>query len=411
MPIRLNASDGSYATSYFFMQIETHDNPTSLPSVHDQTFVHEYIHFLQDLLLSYNIRVNIGQIQRFELVSSTASSEGITRPFEQWRNDDELVELQVADTWGQVKSLEGDATTIESIDSTSWVVPSTGARVFKHTARLSSGELYVIGANDMLEYIAHKIESKHWQTSAPAFPYRTIDKVFDHLNLSGMPDDCRIALVEFCLHNDHPFNQLMVILRTTFIGENRNLLLDSERIDSTLEGITWHSNGVPSETISSKSTRRLNQLTEELRKRYRKNNFESVASWINDITIVIKRDFHGALFFSKLYRLNELEFKNKISDILETFGMPLVFNQSDEYVSILAKKYEPSQFIQFYAAQKILEFVSHKENTCPLLSVCESRNPELINDNCYYNAIARGLDEQLCPFGQLVSTYDLHKIE
>ncbi len=411
MPIRLNASDGSYATSYFFMKIETHDDLESLLSNHDQTFVHEYIHFLQDLLLSYNIRINIGQIHRFNLVASMASSEGIIRPFNQWGIDAELVEHQVADTWGQIRHLEGDELTIERIDSTSWVVPATGARVFKHTATLSSGEPYVIGANDMLEYIAHKIESKHWQTSAPAFPYRTIDKVLDHLNLSEMPDDCRIALVEFCLHNDHPFNQLMVALNTIFVGEHRNLLLDSERIDSVLEGITWHPNGVPSETISTKSSRRLNQLIEELRKRYRENNFESVALWVEDVTNVIKRDFHGALFFSKLYRLDELEFKTKISDILKTFGMPLVFNQSDEAVSILPEKYEPSQFFQFYAAQKLLEFVSHTGNTCPLISVCEARNPDLIDDNCYNNAIARGLDEYLCPFGQLIRTYDLHRIE
>lgn len=411
MPIKLNASDGSYATSYFFMQIETHDDLASLLSDHDQTFVHEYIHFLQDLLLSYNIRVNLGQIHRFDLIASTASSEGIIRPFKNWGTDAELVELQVADTWGQVRHLEGDTITIERIDSTSWVVPATGARVFKHTAKLSSGESYVIGANDMLEYIAHKIESKHWQTSAPAFPYRTIDKVLDHLNLSGMPDDCRVALVEFCLHNDHPFNQLMVALSKIFIGEKRNLLLDSEGIDSILEGITWYPNGIPPETISSKSDRRLNQLIEELRKRYRGHNFESIALWIEDVTTVIKRDFHGALFFSKLYRLEKLEFKDKILDLLNTFGMPLVFNQSDKTRSILPEKYDQSQFVQFYAAQKLLEFVSHKGNTCPLIPFCESNNCEQIDDNCYYNAIARGLDENLCPFGQLITTYDLHKIE
>jgi hypothetical protein len=45
-----------YVPSFYFMKIETNEDIEYAIRNNTQTFLHEYIHFLQDLFLPYNIR-------------------------------------------------------------------------------------------------------------------------------------------------------------------------------------------------------------------------------------------------------------------------------------------------------------------------------------------------------------------
>lgn len=57
-------------------------------NIKDATFVHEYIHFLQDLLLPYCIRHNLVFINEFACLSGEAEHSGkIIRPFTKWNED------------------------------------------------------------------------------------------------------------------------------------------------------------------------------------------------------------------------------------------------------------------------------------------------------------------------------------
>ena len=409
--MRLNVSEGTYSPSYFFMHIHTKDSLEINLLAHSQTFAHEYIHFLQDLFLAYNIRLNIGQLQRFALVASKASEIGFTKPFDQWDDNSKIVQKQFEHSWGGTEHLDDENATIDCLSNTHFTVPNTNIRVFEYSAKLSTGKQYSIGARDMLEYIAHKIEANHWVTAEPAYPYRSMDKIFDHLGLSQMPGDCRIALVEFCLHNDNPFHHMLKIIELAFSGENQKLLFDSATIDSTLKALGWSSVGGFNETIKSKVQRRLGMLNNELKKRFHLNNFESISSWVDDVLAFVESDFCGELFFTQLYRMDQGSFFSTITVLVEKIGMPIIFNDNDEMITLLPEKYDGDQFIQFYAAQKFLDFVAHEGKTCPLLAICETNNQRIVNDDCYNNAIIRGLDEELCPFGQLVSTYNLHNIK
>ncbi|EJM00978.1 hypothetical protein PMI18_02659 [Pseudomonas sp. GM102] len=409
--MRLNVSEGTYSTSYFIMHIHTKDSLEMNLLAHNQTFTHEYIHFLQDLFLAYNIRLNLGQLRRFALVASKASEVGFIKPFDQWDDDSEIVQKQYEYSWGGTKHLDEEDATIECLINSHFIIPNTSIRVFEYSAILSTGKNYSIGARDMLEYIAHKIEANHWMTTEPAFPYRAMDKVFDHLGLSKMPGDCRIALVEFSLHNDNPFHHMLKIIELAFSGENQKLLFDSVTIDATLKSLGWSSAGGFNETIKSKVQRRLGGLKTMLKERFHRNNFESVSSWIDEVLELVESDFCGELFFTQLYRMDQDSFSSTISMLIGRIGMPIILNDNDEMITLLPEKYDGDQFVQFYAAQRFLDFVAHEGKTCPLLAICETNNEGIVNDDCYNNAIIRGLDDQLCPFGQLVKTYNLHNIK
>lgn len=406
--MKLNVAEGSYEPSYFFIQIETSDQLDTEISKHNQTFIHEYIHFLQDIFLSYNIRYNLFELRKFALVAHKASSQGFTRPFNDWDSDSEITGKQFEYTWGGYSFHESSR--ISALTSNFFTVEETGARVYQYTAELNGDVLYRIGARDMLEYIAHKIESKHWTVNEPEFPYKSMDRVFDYLELSAMPDICRLALVEFCLHNDNPFHHMLKIIEMIRGQGKSEILLNQETIEHSLKLIQWHSTGGFQETIKTKTQRRLAEIKTALDERFHHRNFSSISTWIDDVINFISENTCGELFFTELYKMNEAEFFTTISQILQTIGAPLVFNIKEECISILPVKYDNQQFIQFYAAHKFMDFIKNTHGTCPMCAFCENGPEGIMNDNCIQNAVLRGSDELLCPFGQLIKTYDLHGI-
>ena len=69
---------------------------------------------------------------------------------------------------------------------------------------------YNLGARDLLEYIAYKIEAKHFPSKEkyPQLPYNSVDLLFSHYGLSYVPEDIRLCIAEVCLYNDNPIRFL-----------------------------------------------------------------------------------------------------------------------------------------------------------------------------------------------------------
>lgn len=193
------------------MKIESDDDVLEMIENNEQTFVHEYIHFLQDLILPYNIRNTIISNRYFSLISSTGyNQKELTRPFSKWDEDSELTMKQFAYTWGgkDFNNYKGKIVNIKN----EYFEIYTGARVFGYILTTDVKYQYHIGARDFLEYIAHKIEEKNWQVSHPVFPYQTIDLIFEYYKLDWIVDEVKLCLVEYSLYNDNPMNQLVHML-------------------------------------------------------------------------------------------------------------------------------------------------------------------------------------------------------
>ena len=79
--MRLNITEGYYEPSYFFMKIETNDSLDIDLLKHQQTFTHEFIHFLQDIFLPYNIRMNLNELNKFANIANKIKIHGIKKPY------------------------------------------------------------------------------------------------------------------------------------------------------------------------------------------------------------------------------------------------------------------------------------------------------------------------------------------
>ena len=59
-----NFTSGLYNISFFNMKIDTSEELTNeVIKKEESTFIHEFIHYLQDLILPYNIRVNLSNVR------------------------------------------------------------------------------------------------------------------------------------------------------------------------------------------------------------------------------------------------------------------------------------------------------------------------------------------------------------
>lgn len=406
--------EGDYEPSYFFMRIDTAEKLDSNIDRHSQTFIHEYIHFIQDIFLPYCVRNNVNEIHRFVYIADKTKKEPISRPFDNWSAELLCIEQQHKQTWGYSKPVKS-APKITSYERDEYVIKETQARVFKYTALMGGDIKHPIGAKDMLEYIAHKIESKHWLTDQPDIPYRTMDMVFENLELANIPEICKIALVEFCLHNDNPVHHLFQIVKTIKNGSLgfqgvEQCFFHFDFLEYILQRILWGARGGFEETMHTKAQRRLSTIQDYLNRKYPAEHFRDISSWIGDVIAYVSDNLKSRFYFSELYYKNKEDFLVEIDKLMGALGVPLVFNSMGEHISLLPEKYNKDSFIQFYASFKFNEFLTHTNQTCPMCDFCESSNPDIMNPDCVDNVMRKISEDNQCPFGQFLNNHQINII-
>lgn len=408
--MEIRAANGSYSLSNFFMIIKSNEEIEECIRSNEQTFVHEYIHFLQDLILPYSIRYTLVSKRRFLSVLLHANKEKkITRPFSEWDEDTQLTDRQHAFTWGCNEFIDENIK-IKEIQNEFFEI-YTGARVFKYTLLLENGFKYQVGARDFLEYIAHKIETKHWETLHPHFPYMTVDSLFDFLGLSHITDDVRVCFVEYCLYNDNPVN---MFFNTIAEMKNNNLIyiLDSfESCSNHLLNLPWVARGGFNETIFTKTQRRLSDFKESLSSVYSGNNFSNIQKWIQLVIDFSNKELSNKFIFAELFRMNDGDFFEKINSFIKDIGIPLIINNKSQCVSLLPENFDQNEFMQLLTVLAFMNYVSGSAKNCALINLCRVSNPNVTNSFCMSDPISRANDDDLCPFGLLIKNHNLHKID
>lgn len=408
----MDGMEGDYEPSYFFMKIDTAQKLDEKMDRHGQTFIHEYIHFIQDIFLPYCVRNNVNEVYRFVYVMDKTKKEPILRPFDDWSSQLLCIERQHKQTWGYSKPVK-NALKITGYERDEYVIKETQARVFKYTALLGSDAKHPIGAKDMLEYIAHKIESKHWLTDQPDIPYRTMDMVFDDLRLGDIPEMCKIALVEFCLHNDNPVHHLFQIVKSIQNGSLglhgvEQCFFHFDFLEYVLHRLLWGARGGFEETMHTKAERRLSTIKDYIDKKYPVEHFRDISDWFGDVITYVSDNLKGRFYFAELYFKSKEDFLVEIDKLMGAIGVPLVFNSLAEHVSLLPEKYNKDSFIQFYVSFKFNEFLTHSDQTCPVCSFCENSSPDLMTPDCEVDVMRKISDDNQCPFGQFLNNHQIN---
>lgn len=429
--MRLNFADGSYNLSYFNIVIGTNEELSqNVIEKNKSTFVHEYIHFLQDLILPFNIRYNLSNVRHFFCILEFAHRYGkVTRPFNNWTNESRTLMTQFERSFGgftenkhdgfinfvsEIGNPNSDFVMTSGFDSNLQI--RREHRVYRYNLPVyEKGKSipidYNLGARDLLEYIAYKIEVKKIKNRAlaPQLPYESIDLIFDKYGLSYISEDIRLCIAEFCLHNDTPIHFLLHILLDnvdfkTFISNN-----SYEDIYKYLLSLGTVTRDGHIESLSGKTQRRLKEFASELKIQYK--GFSEIESWILKISDYVERELSERFVFSDMYKMETNEFNEFISSVIDYIGVPLVLNSKENYISIMSNKTEEMQFIQFYILQKFIGFVKSKnERLCPVYDFC-SANGGICNENCILNSELLIKGNKNCYYTEFLKTYGLLNVK
>lgn len=422
--MKLDYATGFYNISFFNINIETKEELTQdVLKKNEATFIHEFIHYLQDLVLPYNIRYSLSNVRWFFNILESAHKIGsINRPFSEWNNESSALWTQFLRSFGDGKSVAfvskiGDATskfvTTSGYDSNLHI--QREHRVYEYLLPVfevgkSTSISYNLGARDILEYIAYKIDLKNFPNRplAPQLPYESIDLIFDKYGLSHISDDIRLCIAERCLYNDVPIHFLL----STLLGneEFKKYITDSsydEIYDYLLFSTTITRDG-QSETLIAKTQRRLMQFADELQLQY--SGFDEIKNWILKVNNFVEHKLLGRFIFSDLYKMNRDEMFKFINDVIYCIGIPLVMNSRKKYISIHSNDIEVSQFIQFYILQNFIYFVKSQQTKCPIYNLCKA-NGGICNENCIVNKQMTITGNENCYYRRFLEQHGLFDIK
>lgn len=428
--MKLNYAEGSYNPSFFYITIKTDEELSqNVIEKNELTFVHEFIHYLQDLILPYNIRYNLSNVCCFFNILEYVHRHGsITLPFNEWTDESRTLLKQFERSIGGITENVNDCFVNEVSeigDAISDFIIISGFdghlqiqrehRVYRYFIPVykvgdSIPINYNLGARDILEYIAYKIELKHFPNSpqSPQLPYKSIDLIFDKYGLSNISDDIRLCIAERCLYNDTPIHFLLYILlssdefkrfiNTSSYKEIYNYLLFSSTM--TRDG--------HSESLISKTQRRLKQFSNELLMQYR--SFNEIGKWILKVNDFVERKLSGRFIFSDMYKMGDDEFNKFINSVIYFIGIPLVMNSNEKYISIQFNEIDASQFIQFYIMQNFISFAKSKTKSCPIYNFCKE-NCGKCNENCLENLHMSIKINKNCYLNRFLESYGLSDCE
>ncbi|ARL21188.1 hypothetical protein [Burkholderia pseudomallei] len=410
----LRNADGSYEPAFFIIRVESDELPEQLAEANESTFVHEYLHLLQDLVMPYCMRENMVLLETFLLQIANAKEKNEMHLPSEYSDEHVRLAKRIGQlTWGG-NAFHNNVARIDRIDLQEEAVEGENYKLQKYLLSSDTFDNYHFGARDLLEYIASKIETRHFHDdrNPPDLPYRSVDLIIVHEGLAYLSDVKRIALAEYCLMNDNPARRLMVVIedikKGVFNGVDRG---DDDAFIQFLSNLEWKAQGVDFRTMADKLTNRYVQLRDTLQRQFPESAFPGIYSWLDEALRYAQESIAGRSLFASLYATSTEQFRAVMSMLLARLGVPLIVNRSGQLGSSLDDGSSKSQFIQLLLAYQFSEYLKRDETTCPLYSNCERDTPEIMNDtDCMDAPFRRALDEELCPFGVFVKAMGLSTV-
>lgn len=76
------------------MVLETNEDISGAINKYTATFAHEFIHYIQDIILPYNIRMNLSRLRWFVNIQRSALKNGcIICPYDDWDSESQITLL------------------------------------------------------------------------------------------------------------------------------------------------------------------------------------------------------------------------------------------------------------------------------------------------------------------------------
>lgn len=436
---KLNNKMGSYSTSFLKMQVNTQENLADLQKISESTqatYLHEYIHFLQDITTIYGL-MNISTVVDYmRLVNQTILPNG-QKEFEVPFEPKSLGNDNVKANWEFKEIYLGGGKGINDVQKILKICKDIKAVKTNHGNKnveflvvefedsKKKSYKYIIEAYCLCESMAYAIEQFIYPNVLPPaakMPYESVKNICDFLypNLNSDPLNI-IALCDACLMH---FNPGLILYDTLeeMIKQKFSPKTPEEIYEFVYKNFTFNYNGhtTINQLLISLGAEAIHQLSGY----FTTKMFHENRHWVNYIissSIDIRMKF--PYFILELVRGGKIKDNSSFIYLLHKLGSPLVvndlnqltftpptktsFNIIPEYLWVINQSYKIFNGNKVKAGTYKCEMIQWCQDSCKNNSV-----DDITDERCRYAPWERANDKDPnpCPFGRIWKTWGMKDV-
>lgn len=383
------------------------------------TFLHEYIHFLQEITTPSGLSSSSFYIDFIKDVNWTVRNDGksyFSVPVEInninnieaniklrsiYRGDSEGPELVKYDYY----SVENESIS----DKDGNIVNPKKYKVHYHDLRTREYKSFYFGFTCLKEYVAHTIQTKFTSsTKHNDIPYQIAEQIVMK-ECPSFGNECLniLALCDACLMCYHPaemfFNTIERIKKEDFVPKQTTDVYDFAYFDLSFQG------QIGKFTVRTLFEKVVSIADSQFKDALQSDIFVPNYNWVNHILVKAKElRLNHPNFMTELVD-EEGKLSSLFFDIFRLLGTPFFTNLSAKggFVPPSDLKELPTQPYQLLVFKQIIDVFNGKKH-CSLIDFCKSRPDEdITNQFCKISPWKRATEKNLCPFGQLWRTWGL----
>jgi len=429
---KLNTTLGFYRPTFFKMQVNHTDNLENLNVLADipsAIYLHEYIHFLQDISTTYGYS-NISMVVDFIKYVNEFARKSATRTFtvpvtpRPSPNNEVFFNLKLRKEYvGSVNDVT--TTTITSITKQNRMITMRNGNVnldiviIDYNDQTGNQQYHHFGSHCIVESMAYIIESSIYPnllTPTPDFPYKAAQKVieFEYPELLHNPLNI-LALCDIALGMFNP-GEFFFSMVQRMNSEDYFPTTPEDIYGYCSSNISFNFNGATTfnQLLLSSSSEARNQLCDY----FTTSIFGDNKTWV-DYTISTAVDIRQSnpYFMLEIARGGKIQTNIPFMNVFKKVGTPMVTNLNDEgtFYSPLqtTKKILPeymwaiSQIYSLY-----IKSLANNSKKCELKSWCQASClakgiTDFTDNNCHNSPWLRVTNDQLCSFATMWKTWGM----
>lgn len=418
---------GFYEPGFLHLRVDTDEDIFDLNTLfqnpdtrgYSSTFLHEYIHFLQEVtttsgLFSANHYINL--IKEINSSVRGTEAEEFKVPFDFNNENNILANHQLKQIYrgGSEKSnyvkYDFYETEFEPVtDRDGRITNVVKYKIFYFDYDRNQQRSFYFGSTCLKEYVAHAIQNQYFpDTAHPDIPYLIAELIIQK-EYPELTNDVGllIALCDACLMDIHPartfFNTLERMKSENFIPKKVTDIYDFTLQSLSFKGL------VASGSVENVFSEISNQADKQFHNALQSDPFLPNYHWLKHILLKAKElRLSNPSFMTQLV--------DKKGDLTEVFfelfrnlGTPYFTNNTGHGGFIPPTNIDqiPNQPYQLLVFREIINIYMGKK-TCGLYSFCSLRTDDpIINEKCLSAPWEKATESELCPFAQLWKTWGM----
>jgi hypothetical protein len=400
---------GAYTPSIFLIKIETNDSIQYVLNSDKQfIFLHEYIHYLQDISTAYGNSNFANYYNRLKygvnkIYNTTEESVDLPLSLSDNPKIEGVVESfpYIFGNTYKLNGIKGDALLKNNI------VTIKNVNIPYYYFETPDG-IYIIGSRDIKESMAYSIQRGIYGETGnpPFFPYKTVEYLISIIapNIENTPLFIS-ALCELSLNSSYPANMLINTLRRIADQKIEVKSID-DLCDIFVNDVTYFDHeGNKLDSIVALNNYSFNLAIEYATEIFNVPEFVKLQHWIN-ISFNNARNYRESdpLFITRgLLKKSPITYY--LNELLSKIGCPTIMNNK-LIPETIDHPHNTSQVVYFTAVKELMEILFEGKKACGLYSGCLSEfNDKNIlykpDENCYESPWIKTKQDYLCPLAKL----------